>query len=220
MLRILLAIVISGGDVRSFVCNETIERFRSPLTNPSVHHVDTITARVSFEDGAEHYRDVRRNGRRRGTIAKLTGAWSEGEFGSLVRQTQQLLMKQAIQTMSEGHYVFETSEDDSPWHLWVSGRPYRIPFQTEVWTNESSGEIVKLERTSRGISPETGITEIQWRVVLEPVDLNGVRCLLPKSGTYEVRYKERDRREWNTMTFSDYRRYGAESRLRFQEVAK
>ena len=67
-------------------------------------------------------------------------------------------------------------------------------------------------------SGETMISEVDWSVKLAPVELNGHTWLLPKSGQYAVLYAESNRREWNLMSFSDYRRYGSEVAVRFDDV--
>src|SRR5207302_7287151 len=75
------------SSLQSFVCHERIERFRGPLNALTGRALDTVTANLSFENGVEHYSDVRQNTRPRDSISNLTGAWSEGEFGTLLLQT-------------------------------------------------------------------------------------------------------------------------------------
>jgi hypothetical protein len=214
------------ADLESFVCNEQMRRYKGNLGGDKAHQIDTLTAQVSFENGQEHYSDVRQNRQRRADISSVPGAWSEGEFGTLLRQTQLLLATQPVTFLRDSHldavpvavYAFDVSEQDSPWDLEVSGQHYRVPFRTEVSVSQASGQILEIERTSTGVSPETRISEIRWGVSLAPVDLSGRTWLLPKSGEYAVSYKDSERREWNLLSFSGYRRYGSEVALRFGDV--
>ncbi len=211
------------ASLQSFVCHERIERFRGPLNAETGRTLDTVTANLSFENGVEHYSDVRQNMRPRDGISNLTGAWSEGEFGTLLLQTGTLLKTQpvsfqALATLdgvATAIYRFDVPEEISPWDLDVDGRHYRLPFRTEVWISIETGEILKIARTSSGIAAETRISALEWMVTLHPVDLNGKQWLLPKTGEYSVLYDQSNRREWNLMNFSDYRRYGSEVSLRF-----
>lgn len=213
-------------DLESFVCDEQLTRYKGTLSGDKAHPIDSITARVSFENGQEHYSEVRQNRERRSDISAVPGAWSEGEFGTLLRQTELLLMTQAVSLLRESHldgapvavYAFEVSEQDSPWDLEVSGQHYWVPFRTEVSVSQATGQILEIERTSVSVSPETHISEIRWGVSLAPVELNGRTWLLPKSGEYAVSYAESGRREWNLLSFSGYRRYGSEVALRFGDV--
>lgn len=214
------------GDLESFVCNEQMTRYKGSLSGDKAHQIDTVTARVSFENGTERYTDIRQNRLPRSSISAVTGAWSEGEFGTLLRQTQMLLLTQAVTFLRDSHldstptsvYTFEVSEEDSPWDLEVGGRHYRVPFRTEVSVSQTSGQIVEIERTSTKIPPETHISEMRWSVSLAPVDLNGRTWLLPKSGEYAVLYEESGRREWNLLNFSDYHRYGSQVAVHFDIV--
>ncbi len=60
-----------------------------------------------------------------------------------------------------------------------------------------------------------GITEIRWGVTLHPVDFNGDQWLLPYTAEYSVLYADSGRKEWNTMKFSGYRRYGSTVSVHF-----
>jgi hypothetical protein len=211
------------SSLQSFVCHERIDRFRGPLNAANARALDIVTANLSFENGVEHYSDVRQNARVRDSISNLTGAWSEGEFGTLLLQTETLLKTQpvsfqafaALGDVATAVYRFDVPEEISPWDLDVGGRHYRLPFRTDVWIATETGEIVKIARTSLGIAAETRISALEWKVTLEPVELNGKQWLLPKTGEYSVLYDQSNRREWNLMNFSDYRRYGSEVALRF-----
>lgn len=211
------------SNLQSFVCHERIERFQGRLNAETGRPIDIVSADLSFENGVEHYSDVRQNTRPRGSLSNLAGAWSEGEFGTLLLQTETLLQTQPISfqafaTLGDtptAVYRFEVPQDVSPWDLEVGGRHYRLPFRTDVWISTATGEIVKIARTSRAIAPEIRISGLEWKVTLEPVEINDKQWLLPKTGEYSVLYDQSNRREWNLMNFSNYRRYGSEVALRF-----
>lgn len=212
--------------LKSFVCREEIERYRGDLKGSKTHFLDHVSANLSFENGLERYSDIHQNNHARQNIAAINGAWSEGEFGTLLQQTGRLLEIQAVRFVSFGTiaaaaaaiYRFDVSEKESPWDLEVSAQHYTLPFTTDVWISVATGEILRIARKSTAIPAETGISEIDWDVTLARVDLSGTSWLLPTAAGYSVSYAESKRREWNEMSFSTYRRYGAESELRFDAV--
>lgn len=214
------------ASLQSFVCREQIERFEGSLSTAKTRRLDTVTANLSFENGIEHYSEVRQDNRLRTSLSNLSGAWSEGEFGTLLLQTEMLLKTQAaaFQTLADlggvatAVYYFDVPEEISPWDLEVSGQHYRLPFRTEVWISQQTGEILKIARVSLRIPLETRISAVEWQVMLGPVELNGKQWLLPKAGRYSVVYEQTNRREWNVLNFSDYRRYGSEVALRFGDA--
>src|SRR5579875_1247761 len=211
------------SNLQSFVCNEQMERFKGSVKAESGKHIDSVTAKVSFENGIEHYSDILQNKRQRTNIWDIQGAWSEGEFGTLLRQTQQLLSTQTAQFeryadlngTASAVYSLEVASENSPWDLTIESHHYHIAFRTEIWVNRTSGEILKIERTSNGIPPTMGISEISWGVTLQQVQLNGKTWLLPQTGDYSVSYALTGHREWNQMSFSNYHRYGSEVALSF-----
>jgi hypothetical protein len=211
------------SSLQSFVCNEEINRFRGSLSGDTVHPLDTVTAKLSFERGVEQYSEVYQNNRQRPGISSLVGAWSEGEYGTLLVQTRQLLSSQKVEfetfTDLKGEqaavFHFDVASEESPWDLEVAGHHYRLAFTTKVWIAVNSGEILKIDRTSLGIAPETRISGIQWGITLDRVGMNGKTWLLPATGTYTVLYNQSKRKEWNSISFTNYQRYSARTAFKF-----
>jgi hypothetical protein len=211
------------ASLKSFVCQEEIQRFQGNLRGSKTRPIDRVSANLSFENGVERYYDIRQNTRSLTSISALAGAWSEGEFGTLLQQTAQLLAAHSASfiasTTIAGNaavlYRVSVTAEESPWDLAVGSEHYRIPFTTDVWILASSGEILKIARKSSTMPEETGIAEIDWDVTLAAVDLDGKTWWLPSAAAYSVSYPEAKRREWNQISFSGYRRYSSESSLRF-----
>lgn len=210
-------------ELQSFVCSEQMQRYQGHLDGANPHRIDTVNTQVSFENGIESYTDIHQDSHVRASLSSIPGAWSEGEFGTLLRQTRALLATQPLSLQATGDldgvqaavYSFEISGNDSPWELAVGSQQYRVPFRTQVWVSKSSGQIMKIERASTAMPPDTGISEIQWSVVLKPVELNEKTWLLPKTGEYSVLYARANHREWNLINFSDYHRYASRSVIHF-----
>ncbi len=211
------------ATLKSFVCQEEIQRFQGNLRGSKTNAIDRVTAHLSFENGVEHYSDIHQDTHSLVSMSAMDGAWSVGEFGTLLEQTARLMESQPVSfvdsTTLDGTaaaiYRFVVAEGQSPWDLAVGPRHYRIPFTTDVWLSTASGEILKITRKSLALPEGTRISEIDWDVTLDAVDLNGKKWHLPTAAAYSVSYAESKRREWNQMSFSDYRRYSSESTLEF-----
>jgi len=212
------------SSLQSFVCSEEIDRFKGKLNGQSVKALDKVTAKLSFERGIEQYSDILQNQRPRSGMSSLAGAWSEGEFGTLLLQTQRLLGTQKVDFDSYASvkdeqaaiYHFDVSAEESPWDLAVANRHFRLAFRTNVWISVNTGEILRIERVTIGLEQATGISEIQWSILLEHFSLNGKTWLLPATGSYAVIYNESHHREWNEIRFAGYQRYSSEALLRFE----
>ena len=87
---------------------------------------------------------MRQNDRSRASLPEIMGAWSEGEFGTLLQQTGKLLKLQPVSFVSFDNlngiptaiYRFVVPEKDSPWDLSVGAQHYKIPFSTDVWISD------------------------------------------------------------------------------------
>ena len=211
------------ASLESFVCQEQMDRYRGSLSSQTGRRLDVINAKVSLENGSEHYSDLRQKNRSLHDLADLDGAWSEGEFGTLLKQTEQLLRTQhavfegedTIAGSSALIFRLEVPADSSPWDLTVGGQHYKIPFVTRLWIAADSKKILKIVRASTDVPEALRISEIDWAVTLAPVELSGKKWLLPSTGEYQVNYRDTDRREWNEMKFFDYHHYSVEATLRF-----
>ena len=210
------------SSMESFVCRERIDRYKGGKSGAKYR--DTITARVSLENGNEEYSELRRERGKLRDLSQLHGAWSKGEFGTLLKQTEQLLATQRATLAGEERlvdgsraaiYEFGVRAVESPWDLVVREHHYAIPFRTRVWISEASSQIVRIQRTANEIPEALGIAEMRWSVSLNLSDLNGKKWLLPDTAEYDLIYSDAGGEEWNTMKFFDYHRYSAETSLRF-----
>lgn len=211
------------SQLKSFVCDERIDRFSGTADRSESHFLDAITASLSFENGTEEYSAIRQNTSPLHTISDLTGAWSQGEYGSLLHQTAQLLQIQPVyfersayvETETASIYGFDVAAENSPWSLVVDSHEYRLAFHTDVWISSQSGNVLRVRRSAIQIPAKLRISAIDWTVSLRPVSLNNAEWLLPATAEYSVLYGDKGRREWNQISFSNYRRYGSETELRF-----
>jgi hypothetical protein len=210
-------------DLQSFVCNEHMDRFRGRLNGEDPKHIDTVTAQVSFENGVENYSSIQQNNRLRASMAEISGAWSEGEFGTLLRQTRTLLSIRPAATQAAKSetgepavlYSLSVPGQESPWELIVDNKKFRVPFVTEVLVSQANGRILRIKRTSTAMPESFGISQIEWSVNLKPVLMDGNEWLLPAAGEYAILYAKNNRREWNEITFAGYHRYAATSVMHF-----
>lgn len=212
-------------DLKTFVCDERVERFRSRSGSPTPHHIDTLTAHVSFENGIEHYSSVHQNEREIAQFSSVSGAWSAGEFGSLLQQSADLLGsgKLGASAATEWNHEpvtlfrFDVPASESPWELVVeNGDTRAIPFHADIWVSNSTGKIVKVERMAQQLPAELGILRIEWGLTLQPISIHGSNSLVPASAEYSVTYSTVDRRESNLISFTNYRRYGSESTIQYE----
>ena len=79
------------GDI---VMHEAISRYTS-LRGKSVK-VDEFDASVEISDGADSLASLRRNSRPYSAVAQIPGAWSVGEFSTMLRISREALTKDSV----------------------------------------------------------------------------------------------------------------------------
>jgi hypothetical protein len=221
--RVQVANSLQYTDFQSFICTERMDRYKGNLDGGHSHQIDTVNAQVSFEDGVENYSSIEQDNRRRSSMSSIPGAWSEGEFGTLLRQSRSLLATQPLASRTTTQlncqtavvYSMNVAGPDSPWSLEVSGQSYLVPFRTDVSVSQADGRILEISRTSTALPQAARISEIQWSVMLRPIPIEGKVYVLPTTGLYSVLYQQSNHREWNVIDFTDYHRYTASSVMHF-----
>lgn len=221
-------IIISASqvyeDLINFVCREDIERYKGTTHNPTGHKLDVITSTVSYDRDAEHYTEIYQNNKPLSRIRGLEGAWSEGEYGTLLGETLKALKTKKAGSISYSTlngapavvYCFDYSADDSPWEIEVSGRHYFLPFRGQVWASPQTGAVLRVDRIATGAPEQTGIAGVNWYVTFGSQTAGQRTFWLPTKAVYNVSYLDGGRREWNLIAFSAYRRYGSDVVVRFQ----
>jgi hypothetical protein len=212
------------ASLSSFVCRENIERYKGAAHDMKGHQVDRITSMVSYENDTEHYTEILQNRKERSRIAGMSGAWTEGEYETFLREAQkalnsrllELLPSSVLDGMPAAVFMFDANEHDSPWDFATAQKHYILPFRGQIWVSPETGEILQIDRISTEVPAETGIASVNWSVHFGDVSVNGKNYRLPTKAVYSVTYVNSDRHEWNIIALSDYKRFGSEVVLRFQ----
>jgi hypothetical protein len=211
-------------ELAQFICQEQIERSKGSIGSEHSRKVDVITLQVSYDSGEEHYTDILQNSKRLDRIGAVKGAWSEGEYGTFLREAANIFRSKPLRFLSMGAidgqpaaaYAFDLSADESPWDMQVSGKHYILPFHGQLWVSPTTGNILQIDRISTSANPAIGISGVNWSVTFGEVQVDGKRCWLPTKAIYSVTYLGSDRHEWNKIAFSGYRRYGSEVTVHFE----
>jgi len=148
----------------NLLCEQTTVRWRQGYGN-DYRKLDTISAKVAYEDGAIRYNDLTINKKYfYGTMDQLRGAWSTGEFAyeivSLFLPDQPIAIRfvKSEKNAFKGAYLFELTvkpEDNHSWQLsFGSGakRTFSNPgFVARIWLLPANSQIVHLERETTDI---------------------------------------------------------------------
>ena len=82
------------ADLGNIVMHEEISRYTS-LRGKSVK-VDEFDASVEVADGMDSFASLRRNNRPYSAAAQIPGAWSVGEFSTMLRISREVLSRESV----------------------------------------------------------------------------------------------------------------------------
>jgi hypothetical protein len=206
------------------ICHEQIARYarRGKTTN----QLDTLDVNVEVLDGIEKYSRILLKQKQYPNMQKLPGTWSVGEMATLLSATRDAIDLGDVQLGEEevsdlgrtSTMAFSYAAGSQRWYLRANSQIHWLPFEGRVWTSPETGEIRRITWFSRDLPTETGVTQVLWTVDFSPVDLSSLVVTLPEKALFQITYKNgADRVDWNVTHFSEYRRYGSDTAVHFDE---
>jgi hypothetical protein len=113
---------------------------------------------------------------------------------------------------------FRHEGQDDAWTLAVGSRVYPMPFEGTVWISPKSGEVARIQWHAANLPSKAEVAEVEWSVSFGPATIGGKLRAVPVKATYTVVYaSKRDRTDRNETLFSDFRQYGSEVKVSFED---
>ncbi len=118
----------------NYVCQEQTTRYVSETRQPTWNVVDIVSAEVVYDDHQESYRNLQINGKPTKKSPEDSGAWSTGEFGTILAnlfapQTDadfKYVQEDTIEHRAASMFDFKVKRVRSSWKIWVPGQ-YIVP---------------------------------------------------------------------------------------------
>ena len=210
----------------NYICQEMATRYSSETKEPSWNVIDVVSAELVYDKGKEDYRNVAINGKATKKKPEETGAWSSGEFGTILRNVLdpftaaefRYVRDDTIVRRPASVYDFKVERVRSTWKIWVPGQYILPAYKGSLWIDKESGHVLRIEMQAREIPQEfpraTTETAVDYDFVslgtpekfLLPVHAEVLSCA---RGSYEC--------ERNTIEFRNYHKFTGESTIKFSQ---
>lgn len=222
--RIEFAINQRLRTLANVVCHEQIARYakRGSKTN----QMDTLDVNVEVQQGIEKYSDIRLREKEYSGMDKLPGTWSVGEMATLLSATRDAIELGGVQ-IGQGEtpdlgrtslMTFSYPAESRRWYLKTHSRIHWLAFEGRVWASPDTGEIRRISWLASNLPTDSGATQMLWTVDFGPVDLSPTVLTLPEKALFQITYRDGgDRMDWNVTRFSEYKRFGSETAIHFDE---
>ena len=212
----------------NFLCAQVTRQFEAGLKGNKWHKGDVLTFRLSFHDKEEKRTLELVNGKPADPSKRFwrTPLVTEGEFGLLLGQVMQPASHAAF-TWSRWETVrgrrlavfdYAVDREHSTLSLQLSDFPKAVlPFRGSVWADPETGAIWRISDTAdSNIPPELRTQSISTVIDYAQTNIGDKSYLLPVTATVGVITDTR--RVRNELEFQGYRKFEAESVIKFGEA--
>ncbi|HMF77809.1 MAG TPA: hypothetical protein VK604_19285 [Bryobacteraceae bacterium] len=216
-------------NLPNFVCVQVIRKAVDPNAGDSYRSLGTVLAKVSYNEGQEHYNVYSVNGKLTdSTMDKVRGggAMSTGEFGSLMRE---IFEAKSDAEFAWDHWgtlrgrrmaVFNYSIDSGHSSFSISygageGDEQRIitAYNGLIYADPATGEITRIKFVAVNIPktfPVRATTEI---LDYDLVEISGQNYVVPKMAQLLMLAGRESAK--NEIEFRNYRKYGTDSSITY-----
>ena len=209
----------------NYVCQQFTTRYVSENHVTDWKARDVVSAEVVYEDGKESYRNLAINGKATKKSVEETGAWSTGEFGTLLSD----LFSEG--TAAEFHYArdakmagltasiydYEVERPHSHWKVMVPGQFIRPAYRGSVWVDKKSARVLRIEIQAKEIPDDFPRDMVETALDYEFVSLGTEKYLLPVKAEILSCLRGTNSCERNTIEFRNYHRFSGASTIKFNQ---
>jgi len=209
-----------------YVCQESIQRYASETREPNWTVVDEVSMEVVFEDRKEAYRKIVINGKPSKKLPEESGAWSSGEFGTIMgdlfaRATlAQFKYEQAgtIEDQPASIYDFQVNQPHSAWRIQVPGQYILPSYQGWVWLGQQSANTLRIEMQAKNIPRAFPYLTVETAVDYDYIVLGTAgKFLLPAHAEVLSCSRGTTQCGRNVIAFHDCHKFTGESRIQFNQ---
>ncbi len=215
-----------AGSLPNFFCRQVTTRYDSDRPKDGWQAHDTITADLAYENGHENYTNVKVGNKAAKSMEDVGGNWSTGEFASMLDEIfdpgSAATFRKTGQDTINGHsavtFKFEITRERSGWRISDGGQLYYPAMRGTIWIDRETSRVLRLEKESRNMPLLFPLVKVEVAVDYDFVRLSTPQpFLLPI--TSEVLSCETGSSHCtrNRIEFRNYRKFGAESGITFDE---
>ena len=211
----------------NFICTQTTQRFLDYTGTSGFRSVDFIVEQLTYFDHHEDLKVVTLNGEPSNLSHwGLGGAISSGEFGAVMKgifspQTKTEFAWQTFFTLRGRKmdvYSYRVSASHSDYHIVVPHKDDLVTaYHGLIFIDDSTHFVYRITLHADGIPPDFLAQDLSLVLDYELTRIGDSDYLLP------LEFEIRSRQGWsllkNDVTYSDYRKFTADSSISFESSA-
>jgi hypothetical protein len=179
------------------------------------------------ENGKETYKNLMVNGKPAKNVEK-TGSWSEGEFSStlqaiLAPSSDALFTNRRSTTIVNRpayRYDYSIEQPRSNWRVEAGGSSFRPAYGGAIWIDKATSRVLRIEMSARSVPREFPLDQIESTVDYDFVQIGDRKFLLPTHSESLSCTRGTTECTRNVIEFRNYRKFGADSNITFEDTVK
>ena len=189
--------------------------------------LDVVTADVVAENGKESYKNVLVNGKASRNVEE-TGSWSTGEFASTLQailspvSAALFINKRAATIVNRRawRYDYSVEQPRSNWTVVAGGSRYRPAYGGAIWIDQETNRVLRIEMSARNLPVEFPFDQVESTVDYDFVPIGSKNFLLPVHSEGLTCERGTSQCSRNVIEFRNYKKYGSDSSVTFDDSAK
>jgi hypothetical protein len=210
----------------NFLVQQNTTRYFSRVIPPQWQVLDVVTAEVASVDGKEDYRNIMVNGKPSNRPIEKTGAWSTGEFqtvlDSLLSPYTAAAFHKTRDDTIDGRpaytYDFRVREENSNWDIHAPDGSKATPaYVGTVWIDKQTSNVMRIEEQTGSLPASFPFDKAESVVVYGFVRIDGKAYPLPVHSEILTCQRGSSTCTKNDIDFRNYRKFGADSSVTFDK---
>jgi hypothetical protein len=207
--------------VKQFTTRYGTEAARGGKT--SWRAIDTVTADVVSENGTEAYKNILVNGKPPREAIEKTGAWSTGEYASLLQdvlapQTDADFHGQRATTIvnrAAYRYDFTVQRTNSHWHVYAASESYTPEYNGTIWIDKQNYRVLRIELSAQKLPRTFLLDTVESAVDYDYFTIGDGKFLLPAHSEALSCVRGTGECTRNVIDFRNYKKFSAETSITF-----
>jgi len=215
------------GSLPNFFCRQVTTRYQSDHPKEGWQALDVLSADVAYENGHETYKNIKVGSKSTDkSMEDLGGAWSTGEFSSVLEDVFSpatgAVFRRSGQDSIHGRtalvFKYDVTRERSHWRIITPSQLYYPAYRGSIWIDRETSRVVRLEMESRNMPLLFPFAKVESDTDYDFVRLASPQAfLLPADAEVLSCEQGSDRCVRNHIEFRNYRKFGAESDITFDE---
>jgi hypothetical protein len=209
----------------SYVCQEMMARFYNVSHTVNWQPQDVVTMDVVYDNGKESYRNIGVNNKpSKKSIEELGGAWSTGEFGTVLidlfspATAADFRYRRASTAAGRSAmvYDFDVQQPNSHWNIIGASQSYKPAYRGTVWIDKQTYRVLRIEMQAYHFPADFPFDKVESATDYDFVRFAAdLQFLMPVHAETLMCNRGTNQCSMNKIDFRNYHKYAGESSISF-----